>query len=321
MNAVDPRRGTWHAGERAAQARAGTAEHMAHVGPQVIRPFMPDQHRVFFAQLPFVVVGALDAAGQPWASILTGLPGFMHSPHPQRLEIAAAPVAGDPLQDALRLGAPIGLLGIELPTRRRNRMNGFVIVRDGNGFAVEVEESFGNCPQYIQRRDYVAFSPASGAAESFDGLPDEAAALIRRADTMFVASAAPTDDGDYRVDVSHRGGRPGFLGIDRRNDPKAAAIVVPDFRGNGFFQTLGNLTAYPKAGLLIPDFATGDLLQIAGDAEIVWDGPEVEAFPGAQRLWKVRPRIGHWLRGAFPLRFGEAELSPRSRAVGVYAQG
>jgi predicted pyridoxine 5'-phosphate oxidase superfamily flavin-nucleotide-binding protein len=313
MNAVNPNRAVWHAGERAAQERAGTAEHMAQVGPQVIRTFMQDQHRIFFAQIPFIVVGALDAEGQPWASILSGLPGFAHSPHPRRLEIAAAPAAGDALQDALRLGAPVGLLGIELPTRRRNRMNGFILAKDENGFAVEVEESFGNCPQYIQKRDYTAFSQESGTAESFDGLPPDAAALIRRADTMFVATAAPTDDGDYRVDVSHRGGRPGFLGIDARG-----AIVVPDFRGNGFFQTIGNLTSYPKVGLVIPDFATGDLLQVAGDAEVVWDGPEVEAFPGAQRLWKVRPRHGHWLRGAFPLRFGAAELSPRSRAVGVY---
>jgi predicted pyridoxine 5'-phosphate oxidase superfamily flavin-nucleotide-binding protein len=286
---------------------------MAQVGQQVIRPFIPDQHRLFFAQLPFIVIGALDANGQPWASVLSGLPGFVHSPHPQRLEIAAEAVDGDPIKDTLRLGAPLGLLGIELPTRRRNRMNGFIVAKDEHGFAVEVEESFGNCPQYIQKREYASFAQGSGAAQSFEGLPEEAAALIRRADTMFVATAAPTDVGDYRVDVSHRGGRPGFLGIDA-----AGVIVVPDFRGNGFFQTLGNLTAYPKAGLLIPDFANGDLVQIAGDAEIVWDGPEVEAFQGAQRLWKVRPRRGQWLRGAFPLRFGEAELSPRSRAVGVY---
>ena len=314
MNMVNQPREIWHAGEREAQTRAGSARHMAKVGPQVIRDFMPDQHRAFFAQLPFIVIGALDAKGWPIVSMLSGLPGFAASPYPRRLEISAAPVAGDPIADALRLGAPVGVLGIELPTRRRNRMNGFILAKDENGFAVEVEESFGNCPQYIQRRDYTAFENAKTTVETFEGLPAEAAALIRRADTMFVATAGPTDDGDYRVDVSHRGGRPGFLGIDA-----AGAIVVPDFRGNGFFQTIGNLTAYPKAGLLIPDFASGDLLQIAGDAEVVWDGPEVEAFPGAQRLWKVKPRAGRWLRGTFPLRFGEAELSPRSRAVGVYA--
>ena len=305
---------TWHEGERAAQTRAGTAARMAEIGPHVVRDFMPDQHRAFFEQLPFVVLGSLDAENRPWASIVSGLPGFATSPHPRRLEIEANPVPGDPLADALQTGVPLGLLGIELPTRRRNRLNGHVVARDEAGFAIHVVESFGNCPQYIQRRDYTAFTPGAVAVEGFTGLPDEAAARIRAADTMFVASAARRDGAArYSIDVSHRGGQPGFLGIDA-----TGAIVVPDFRGNGFFQTIGNFVAFPRAGLLIPDFATGDLLQVTGDAEVIWEGKEVEVYPGAERLWKITPRTGRWLRGAFPLRFGDAELSPRSLAVGVY---
>jgi predicted pyridoxine 5'-phosphate oxidase superfamily flavin-nucleotide-binding protein len=304
---------TWHDGEVAAQTRAGTAEHMAAIGPKVVRDFMPDQHRQFFEQLPFIVVGSLDAEARPWASIVAGMPGFASSPHPKRLEIEANPLPGDPLNDALSVGSTVGILGIELPTRRRNRMNGQIVGRDMAGFAVHVRESFGNCPQYIQRRDYTAFTPKAGALEAFTGLPAEAADLIRRADTMFVASAAKQEDGKFSVDVSHRGGQPGFLGLDRD-----AAIVVPDFRGNGFFQTIGNLLAYPKAGLLVPDFATGDLLQVTGAAEVVWDGSEIEAYPGAERLWKVKVQSGRWLRAGFPLRFGEPELSPRSLAMGVY---
>jgi uncharacterized protein len=304
----------WHEGERDAQRRAGTASRMEEIGPKVIRDFMPDQHRQFFAQLPFIVVGSLDAEQRPWASILAGMPGFVDSPHPRRLEIEANAVVGDPLAEALQVGMPLGLLGIELPTRRRNRMNGFIVARDEASFALHVRESFGNCPQYIQARDYVAFRPEAVSVEAFDGLPAEAASLIRKADTMFVASAAPGPSRkEDRIDVSHRGGQPAFLGIDDQG-----AVVVPDFRGNGFFQTIGNLVAFPHAGLLIPDLATGDLLQLTGDAEILWDGPEVDAYPGAERLWKVKVQSGRWLRRAFPLRFGEAELSPRSLAVGVY---
>jgi predicted pyridoxine 5'-phosphate oxidase superfamily flavin-nucleotide-binding protein len=288
---------------------------MAKIGPKVIRDFMPDQHRQFFEQLPFIVAGSLDAERRPWASILAGLPGFASSPHPRLLEIEANPLPGDPLGDALEVDNPLGILGIELPTRRRNRMNGHIVARDMAGFAVHVRESFGNCPQYIQRRDYTAFTPQAGAAEPFTSLPADAMDRIRRADTMFVASAAPREDGKFSVDASHRGGQPGFLGLDRDG-----AIVVPDFRGNGFFQTIGNLIACPRAGLLIPDFATGDLLQVTGAAEVVWDGPEVAAYPGAERLWKVRVQSGRWLRAGFPLRFGEAELSPRSLAVGTYPE-
>ena len=309
----------WHDGERAAQARGGTAERMVEIGPRVIRDFMPEQHRQFFEQLPFIVVGSLDTEQRPWASIVAGMPGFASSPHPKRLEIEANPLPGDPLNDALAVGNTLGVLGIELPTRRRNRMNGQIVGRDMAGFAVHVRESFGNCPQYIQRRDYTAFAPKTGAVEAFTALAADAVDLIRRADTMFVASAAPlvdgksSEDGKFSVDVSHRGGQPGFLGLDRDG-----AIVVPDFRGNGFFQTIGNLLAYPRAGLLIPDFATGDLLQVTGTAEVIWDGPEVEAYSGAERLWKVKVQSGRWLRAGFPLRFGEPELSPRSLAVGVY---
>lgn len=55
----------WHAGERALQERAGSAETLAEVGWRVVRAEMPQQHRDFFAQLPFIVLGAADALGQP----------------------------------------------------------------------------------------------------------------------------------------------------------------------------------------------------------------------------------------------------------------
>ena len=76
----------FHEGERALQARAGMAERMAQLGPRVIRDFMPDQHREFFAQLPFVIAGTVDEGGQPWASVLAGPTGFLHSPHARQLD-------------------------------------------------------------------------------------------------------------------------------------------------------------------------------------------------------------------------------------------
>ena len=84
---------------------------------------------------------------------------------------------------------------------------------------------------------------------------------------------------------------PGFVAIE-----SDGALLVPDFSGNRFFNTLGNLIANPKAGLLFPDFETGDLLQIAGATEIIFEGPLLERFPGAERLWRLRPAGGRWLR-------------------------
>ena len=49
-------------------------------------------------------------------------------------------------------GARLGLLGIDLATRRRNRLNAVVdSVADGK-LHLSVLQSYGNCPKYIQAR-------------------------------------------------------------------------------------------------------------------------------------------------------------------------
>jgi hypothetical protein len=57
----------------------------------------------------------------------------------------------------------------------------------------------------------------------------------------------------------------------------------------------------PRAGLLFADFETGDLLQIVGRAEIITQSPEIAAFEGAQRIWKVHPTRIVRRRAALPL--------------------
>ena len=307
----------WHDGEREAQRRAGTAERMERYGGRVIRAFMPDQHRQFFAQLPFVIVGSVDRQGLPWASLLAGPPGFVQSPDDRTLRVAALPASGDQLAGALTRDARLGILGIELSTRRRNRANGHVAAVDASGFTLAVEQSFGNCPQYIQLRETLTqFPPRTVEVETFVALDDAVRALIAASDTMFVATAAaPGPAVSQGVDVSHRGGRPGFVDV-----APDGTISVPDFPGNGFFNTIGNLVANPRAGLLFIDFASGDLLQVAGEVEIVWGGPSVEAFPGAERLWRLKPVRGRWLRGAFPQRLALRDRSPQALAMGIWAE-
>lgn len=295
----------WHAGERAVQGRFGVAERMDHVGRIVVRAFMPDQHRTFFTQLPFVLVGSADRAGQVWASMLAGPAGFVTSPDPVTLSVRAAPHPADPLAQALAPGAALGLLGVELPTRRRNRANGRVTAVDEAGFTLHVEQSFGNCPKYIARRDYLQPArPQTLGVRSVDGIGEAERRLIGAADALFVASRAGAGG---LPDVSHRGGRPGFVGIDGDG-----TLTVPEYVGNGFFNTLGNLTLDPSAGLLFPDFASGDVLQLTGQAELDFDPGHAAAAPGAQLLWRFRPSAGQWLRGILPVRFAAAEPSPFS---------
>ena len=285
---------------------------MNAVGRHAIRDFMPDQHRELFARLPFVIVGTVDREGQPWASVLANPPGFIESPTPRELAIHARPLTADPLMETRVPDAPIGLLGIEPHTRRRNRLNGIIERITENGFRVRVSQSFGNCPKYIQARkpEYVPRG-ADAQAVYYTGLGDEAVRrLIQRADTFFIATAYPADKRDasasaHGVDVSHRGGKPGFVRVD---DDRT--LTVPDYAGNQFFNTIGNLLVNPRAGLLFIDFETGDLLYLAVEAEIIWEGEPLNAFEGAQRLLRFRVGAMRHVKASLPLRWGPAQLSP-----------
>jgi hypothetical protein len=302
----------FHAGEQAAQERAGVRSAADSMGRRGIRRFMPAQHREFFAAQPFFVIGGVDASGQPWATVRAGAAGFVSAPDEHTLRIEGGALPGDPLADSWHEGAMFGGLGIEPRVRRRNRVNGAVKAMQGDTLLIEVTQSFGNCAKYIQSRTPLSIAPDAAApyAEPEIATQLDAAdrALLANADTFFIASANLSDDAGLArgVDVSHRGGPPGFVRVDDAN-----TLSAPDYSGNRFFNTIGNLVLDPRAGLLFIDFATGDLLHVAVRAEIVWEGEEVAAFAGAQRLVRFHVREVRRSRGALPLRWSEAELAPQ----------
>jgi ferredoxin-NADP reductase/predicted pyridoxine 5'-phosphate oxidase superfamily flavin-nucleotide-binding protein len=311
----------WHAGEIAMQKSVGVAERMAEVGKRVVRDHLIEQHRAFYPQLPFVALGAIDSEGEVWATLRAGKPGFLQSPDPYTLHLNLPRDPADPAEAGMEDGQPMALLGIELHTRRRNRLNGKVR-RDagldaGRSFDLLVQQSYGNCPQYIQLRDF-AFSreptePAAHQPVESTGLDAAAREMIAKADTFFVATYATDTDGMRQVDVSHRGGKAGFVRIDADG-----GLTIPDFAGNLFFNTLGNILANPRAGLVFVDFASGDLLQLSGAAEVLFDSPETAAFQGAERLWRFTPRRVIHRADALPLRwaFRSEGWSPNSLMTG-----
>lgn len=307
---ADPLHDPFHAGEREAQARAGVRLRGAP-----IRDWMPDQHRLFFAGLPVLFAAVADGGGWPVATVLAGPPGFVSSPDARTLHVAALPDQDDPAAAGLRAGAPVGLLGIDLGTRRRNRANGAVLAVEADAFAVDVRQSFGNCPQYIQAR---LSREAAGArrdevVEQLASLDRTARVLVEGADTFFVASGSGGRGGEAGgLDMSHRGGQPGFVRVD------GDVLTVPDFRGNRYFNTLGNLLLDPRAGLLFVDWESGDLLQLQGRAEILWDGEERRGFAGAERLWRVRVTAGWRRRAALPLRWRFQGYAPTTGRTGTW---
>jgi uncharacterized protein len=308
----------FHVGERAIQARLGAQEQMDKMGRRVIREFLLEQHRQFFTQLTYVLAGTVDAAGNPWASILVGEPGFLSSPDDRTLRVATKPLFGDPLATTLADGIDIGLLGIELHTRRRNRINGVVTATHANGFEVLVGQSFGNCPQYIQARMYVLEGfdlTAPKPVHQLTALSQPEQIAIAAADTFFIATAYQdaSAGGASGVDVSHRGGKPGFVRID---DDRT--LTVPDFSGNYHFNTFGNLELNPRAGLLFVDFERGNLLYLTGTAEVIWEGDEILTYEGAERLFRFRLEQGYRVDGSLPLRWSPPELSPHLEQTGSW---
>lgn len=310
----------WHSGERALQAKVGVAERMETLGKRVIRDYMPDQHREFYEHLPYLIIGAVDAEGWPWASLLDAHPGFIQSPDARQLHITRRPDAEDPAGGEFAPGAAVGMLGIDLHTRRRNRLNGHISDVRENGFSVSVEHSYGNCPQYIQLRALKQV-PLNAVAERppvqrLTALDDAAIATIRGADTFFVASYVDLEGAQPHrsVDVSHRGGQAGFVRVE------GDVLTIPDFAGNLFFNTLGNFQVNPRAGLLFVDFQTGDLLQVAGTVTLILDGPDIAAFQGAERLWQVRVEQVVRRPAALRSRWEFQGWSPNSLMTGDWQQ-
>ncbi|MBX4937127.1 pyridoxamine 5'-phosphate oxidase family protein [Rhizobium binae] len=292
----------WHRGELEMQRSLGVVERMDGPGRNFVRKAMPEQHRAFFPMLPFVVLGAVDAKGDVWATVRAAQPGFMSSPDPETLEVLLPREPADPADAGMEDGAAIAMLGIQLETRRRNRLNGVIGRTDAGAFRLRVGQSFGNCPQYIQPRA-AAFVrdpalPTTLPPLRFHEFDARARRMVESADTFFVASYVDRENGERQVDVSHRGGYAGFvhLGGD-------GALTVPDFAGNRFFNTLGNFLVNPRAGLVFIDFETGDVLQMTGRVEVLLDSSEIAAFPKAERLWRFTP-VNIVLRpDALPLRW------------------
>ncbi len=307
----------FHEGEVRVQARQGVLEKVAAFGPRMIRDHLIDQHREFYAQLPFLLLGTVDEKGRPWASIVSGTPGFLSTPDDTTLTIAARPLNGDPLATTLTPGAPVGVLGLQLETRRRNRMTGHVKEMGPDGFSLAVDQSFGNCPRFIQTRQPMAPQDAAPRThEPQDRFSDAVRALVARADTLFVASAYAPDASTvaHGADVSHRGGKPGFVRVEDER-----TFIFPDFSGNNIFNTVGNLLMNPKAGFLFPDFETGDLAYMTGTTEIIWDGPQVEAFTGAERLIRFSAEEIIHVEHALPLRFSFDAYAPNLKATGAWS--
>jgi uncharacterized protein len=280
---------TFHSGEREVQRRAGVADEARAVGRGVGRTVTPPVER-FLARQRLAVAASLDGEGRVWASLLAGPAGFLSAADPGHLRLAVWPIPGDPLTANLAARPELGLLVIDPQTRQRMRFNGSARL-SADGLSVDLQQVYGNCPQYIQLREAEADGVVAPEPPRVTSRLDaRARATIGNADTLVIASFHP----EGGADASHRGGFPGFVrvvGDDR--------LVFPDYSGNNMFNTLGNLVGYPRAGLLFVDFTTGDVLQVTARAKVE---PDFEVRLDVDEVRETR--------AASPLRFRLVEYSP-----------
>lgn len=290
----------FHRGELSVQAKAGLRVEAEQVGG-IVRTSVSPAAAEFLRSRPMLVIGGADDQGPVWCSLLTGEPGFLSARvlgGVDVLEVAALPATGDPLADVVRHGGRIGALAIDPGTRRRFRLNG-VGEPTPDGLRIRIEQAYGNCPKYIQRRDLVSVRsdgvPPRPTVSST--LAEADRTMIERADTFFITTASDTGD----ADSSHRGGNPGFVHLD-----EDGTLSWPDYRGNAMMMTLGNLELNPSAGLLFFDWAGGTTLQLSGTAVVEWD---------AQRRVRFRPTQVRRTELASTLSWSEPEYSRFNPAV------
>jgi predicted pyridoxine 5'-phosphate oxidase superfamily flavin-nucleotide-binding protein len=299
-------REVFHEGEIRLQERTGergmALRNGAMIGSTIMGGAVP-----FLATLRTLAVATHDGSGRLWASLWVDWPGFVDSDDEGssvRIDVSRAASADDPVVRLCEEGQPLGLLGIELETRKRLRINGTVRTRRDAELELEVGEAFPNCPKYIQRRHLTQQAAASGSAPSLRGkqLDEARCAFVARADTVFVASRHP----EHGVDVSHRGGEPGFVHVEG-----TGGLRFPDYQGNGMYMTLGNLEVHPRAGAVFVDFAASRLLAVTGRTEIHHDAEDPRhPTGGTARYWSLH--VEEWLEFALPARLDWALLD-RSR--------
>jgi len=286
----------FHQGELEVQALANEADiaqrNGSVVSEHIIKGALP-----FVAQQVMTVVSSTDENNQIWTSVLLGEPGFISALDDQHIQINPQQIIeqpADPLWSNIKVNAEVGLLIIELSTRRRLRVNGRISLLSNGQYQVKVAQAYPNCPKYIQRRQPSlspeALSYHTPAPELGEELTQVQRTLITNADSFFVGSGV----NEHHNDASYRGGDPGFVSIVNNQQ-----LLIPDYKGNSMFNTLGNLQANPKAGLVFIDFENNKLLQLTGSGKVLWDQPDHNNDTGGtKRYWQFN--IKSWQETSLP---------------------
>ncbi|KAF2760255.1 putative oxidoreductase [Pseudovirgaria hyperparasitica] len=291
-------------------------------------------------RFPLLAVGVIDAEGRPWVTVWGGESGFSR---PLSNTIVGTKTYVDRVNDPVvqclvggradgevvkeeGTGRMVSALTIDLMTRKRVKLYGRMVagalanadegeneepnaVKPVNQgliqLVVNVEQSLGNCPKYLNKKEVTPAPIQSKLVSDSPKLSTKALELLGDADLFFVSSYYLDTD----MDTNHRGGPPGFVRV-LSNDSDGTEIVWPEYSGNRLYQTLGNLCRTPKAGLAFPNFVTGDILYVTGDTEILIGEDAAKLLPHTNLLVKLKIRSAKLVESGLPFRGVPGELSP-----------
>ena len=134
--------------------------------------------------------------------------------------------------------------------------------------------------------------------------------LLEKADLFFMSST----DRKLDMDTNHRGGPPGFVRI-LSNDENSLTLIYPEYSGNRLYQSLGNLMTTPQAGLVFPDFDTGNVLYVTGKTDILVGEAASNLIPHTNLAVKISVEALRFVTDGLGFRGREGEYSPYNPPV------
>lgn len=266
---------SFHSGEKLIQKIAGESV-IARRNSGLIVNYVVGSTAAFLQSQRLFFASSSDSKGRLWASVLNGESGFIALQDQSQIYFDPSFLLSNPediFWQNIENSEGVGFLFMDLVSRQRLRVNG-QIRKVEKGWRFLIEQAYPNCPRYIQSRQFLKGSLKQHKTNS------DLLAWLNNADTIFVASA----DENGHLDVSHRGGRTGFVKLTGRD-----TLRIPDYNGNSMFNTLGNFEVNPSAGILILDFSNGEVLQMTGKSTLHFDGKELLVDTGQTgRYWDFR---------------------------------
>ena len=177
-------------------------------------------------------------------------------------------------------------------------------------YSHDANYSTGNCPKYLNRKQIYPHLPHPKLISTELKLPQAAVDLLEKADLFFISSTDRKSD----MDTNHRGGPPGFVRI-LSNDTNSLTLIYPEYSGNRLYQTLGNLMTTPQAGLVFPDFNTGNVLYVTGRTEILAGDAASNLIPHTNLAVKISVEALRFVTDGLGFRGREGEYSPYNPPV------